>query len=96
MGQVLQMLRGGVTEPVIMAWLEKSGKRPAAVSSGDLVALHQAGASEQLMKWLLPAGAVRAAGGGERSPRRGRPPGAPKRPGKAGCGKRGERAARRS
>jgi hypothetical protein len=56
-GQVLQMLRGGVTEPVIMAWLEKSGKRPAAVSSGDLVALHQAGASEQLMKWLLqPAG----------------------------------------
>ncbi|HXO25804.1 MAG TPA: hypothetical protein VOA80_00520 [Thermoanaerobaculia bacterium] len=52
-GQVLQMLRGGVTEPVIMAWLEKSGKRPAAVSSGDLVALHQAGASEQLMKWLL-------------------------------------------
>jgi hypothetical protein len=56
-GQVLQMLRGGVTEPVIMTWLEKSGKRPAAVSSGDLVALHQAGASEQLMKWLLqPAG----------------------------------------
>jgi hypothetical protein len=52
-GQVLQMLRGGVTEPVIMAWLEKSGKRPAAVSSGDLVALHQAGASEQLMKWLV-------------------------------------------
>jgi len=51
--QVLQMLRGGVTEPVIMAWLEKSGKRPAAVSSGDLVALHQAGASEQLMKWLV-------------------------------------------
>jgi hypothetical protein len=52
-GEVLQMLRGGVTEPVIMAWLEKSGKRPAAMSSGDLVALHQAGASEQLMKWLV-------------------------------------------
>jgi hypothetical protein len=60
-GQVLQMLRGGVTEPVIMAWLEKSGKRPAVVSSGDLVALHQAGASEQLMKWLVQSAGAPAA-----------------------------------
>ncbi len=68
-GQVLQMLRGGVTEPVIMAWLEKSGKRPAAVSSGDLVALHQAGASEQLMKWLL-----QSAGGPSPEPATAAPP----------------------
>jgi hypothetical protein len=52
-GEVLQMLRGGVAEPVIKAWLDRSGRRPAAVSSGDLVALHQAGGSDQLLKWLL-------------------------------------------
>jgi len=76
-GEVLLMLRGGVTEPVIMAWLEKSGKRPAAVSSGDLVALHQAGASEQLMKWLLQsAGAPSAAPATAAPPAPAAPPGA--------------------
>jgi len=68
--QVLQMLRGGVGEPVILLWLEKSGKRPAAVDSADLVALHQAGASDALLKRLIelargsaPAGAGTAPGG---------------------------------
>lgn len=58
-GQVVQMLRGGVTEPVILVWLDKTGKRPAAVGSADLVALHQAGASDNLLKKL-----VELAGGG--------------------------------
>jgi hypothetical protein len=65
-GQVLQLLRDGVTEPVIVLWLQKSGQRPATVTSGDLVALHQAGASEDLMKLLLtpaaPAGGAAPAG----------------------------------
>ena len=52
-GQVLEMLRGGVGEPVVVAWLDKSGKRPATVSSSDLVALHKAGASDDLLKRLV-------------------------------------------
>jgi hypothetical protein len=85
-GQVLQMLRGGVTEPVIMAWLEKSGKRPAAVSSGDLVALHQAGASEQLMKWLLqPAGGPAPAPDAAAPPAASAPPAANAAPAAAGA-----------
>ena len=58
--QVVKMLRERVSEPVIVLWLEKSGNRPAAVSSDDLVALHKAGASDELMKRL-----VEAAAGGE-------------------------------
>jgi hypothetical protein len=88
-GQVLQMLRGGVTEPVIMAWLEKSGKRPAAVSSGDLVALHQAGASEQLMKWLLqPAGGPAPAPDAAAPPAASAPPAANAPPASAGVAPR--------
>ncbi|HLX06805.1 MAG TPA: hypothetical protein VKY89_02965 [Thermoanaerobaculia bacterium] len=61
--QVVQMLRGGVTEPVIVAWLDKTGNRPATVGSADLVALHQAGASDELLKKLvgLAGGAAPAA-----------------------------------
>jgi len=51
--KVLEMLRGGVAEPVIVTWLEKSGSRPAAVSSDDLIALHKAGASNDLQQRLL-------------------------------------------
>jgi hypothetical protein len=60
-GEVLRMLRGGVASPVVVAWLDKSGKRPAVVGSGDLVALHQAGASDELLKKLIQlAGGVGA------------------------------------
>jgi hypothetical protein len=51
--EVLRMLRGGVASPVVALWLDKSGKRPAAVGSGDLVALHEAGASDELLKRLI-------------------------------------------
>jgi hypothetical protein len=57
-GEVLQMLRGGIAEPVIVHWLEKSGKRPAAVSSGDIVLLHQARASDNLLQVLVDAAAA--------------------------------------
>jgi hypothetical protein len=61
--QVLQMLHGGVAEPVILRWLEKTGKRPAAVTSDDLVALHKVGASNDLQTRLieLSQGAAEAA-----------------------------------
>src|SRR5258708_16724177 len=36
-GQVLEMLRGGVTEPVIVAWLEKSGNRPPPLRPRALI-----------------------------------------------------------
>ena len=51
--QVLQMLQGGVSEPVITTWLDKSGARPAAVGSADLVALKKAGASDALRAELV-------------------------------------------
>ena len=51
--EVLRMLRGGIASPVVALWLDKSGKRPAAVGSGDLVALHEAGASDELLKRLI-------------------------------------------
>jgi hypothetical protein len=68
--QVLEMLRGGIAEPVIVLWLQKSGKRPAAVSSGDVVALHEAGASDELLKLLLTpaAGAAAAAAPAAQAP----------------------------
>jgi hypothetical protein len=47
------MFQGGLTEPVIVHWLEKSGKRPAKVTSDDLVALHKAGASDDFLKRLV-------------------------------------------
>jgi hypothetical protein len=51
--EVLGMFEGGVAEPVIVHWLEKSGKRPARVESGDLVALHKAGASDGFLKRIV-------------------------------------------
>jgi hypothetical protein len=73
-GQVLQMLQGGVTSPVILAWLQKSGKRPAAIESADLVALHKAGASDQLLAKLIDLAEPPASGGGETSPAAAAPP----------------------
>jgi hypothetical protein len=66
--EVLRMLRGGVAPPVVALWLDKSGKRPAAVGSGDLVALHQAGASDDLLKRLIQLAGGTVAGAATRSP----------------------------
>jgi hypothetical protein len=51
--EVVRMLDGGVAEPVIDSWLETSGRRPAHVDSGELVALQKAKASADLMKRLI-------------------------------------------
>jgi len=51
--EVVRMLDGGVTEPVIAAWLAGSGRRPAHVDGDELVALGKAKASEDLMKRLI-------------------------------------------
>jgi hypothetical protein len=51
--EVLGMFQGGIAESVIVHWLEKSGKRPEHVESGDLLALHKAGASDGFLKKLV-------------------------------------------
>src|SRR5258708_5011171 len=63
--QVVDMLRARIGEPGIVLWLDKTGSRPRAVGSADLIALHQAGASDGLLQRLveLAAPAVAAPGG---------------------------------
>jgi hypothetical protein len=51
--EVVRMLASQVPEPVIVRWLGKSGRRPAAVGSDDLIALRRAGASAELLDKLL-------------------------------------------
>lgn len=51
--EVVRMLAAEISEPVILRWIETSGRRPAAVSSDDLVALKRAGASDGLLGKLL-------------------------------------------
>lgn len=51
--EIVRMLAAEISEPVIVRWIETSGRRPAAVSSSDLVALKQAGASDDLLGKLL-------------------------------------------
>lgn len=51
--EVVHMLEGGVSEPVVAAWLASSGRRPAKVDSAELVALEKAKASDDLMKRLI-------------------------------------------
>lgn len=52
-GQVLRLLREGVSEGVIRSWLETSGERPAEVTPDDLIRLDRAGASDPLLEALL-------------------------------------------
>src|SRR5436305_3794171 len=51
--EVVHMLEGGVSEPVVASWLETSGRRPARVDAAELVALQKAKASDDLMKRLI-------------------------------------------
>jgi len=51
--EVVHMLEGGVSEPVVASWLESSGRRPARVDAAELVALRKAKASDDLMKRLI-------------------------------------------
>ena len=51
--EVVHMLEGGVSEPVVASWLASSGRRPAKVDAAELVALEKAKASDDLMKRLI-------------------------------------------
>jgi len=51
--EVVHMLEGGVSEPVVASWLESSGRRPVRVDAAELVALRKAKASDDLMKRLI-------------------------------------------
>lgn len=51
--EVLRMLHGKVSQPVILHWLATSGQRPATLGSREIVELQRAGASDPLMTRLL-------------------------------------------
>jgi hypothetical protein len=50
---VIEMLASDVDEAVILQWLESTDRRPADIGSQGLIALTEAGASEDLIKALL-------------------------------------------
>ena len=51
--QVVEMLKAGVSDNLIVQWLEATGRRPTDVGSRGLIALTEAGASVQLTNTLL-------------------------------------------
>lgn len=51
--QVIQILETGVSDELIVQWLEGTGRRPRDLGSQDLIALTEAGASEELISRLL-------------------------------------------
>jgi hypothetical protein len=60
--EVLHLLEAGVSEGLVQKWLETTGQIPRELGSDDVIALTRAGASEDLIAWLLEL----AAGAGER------------------------------
>ncbi len=56
------MLSAGVSETLILQWLESTGRQPADVGSQGLIALTEAGASELLTNTLLELVEVRREG----------------------------------
>lgn len=51
--EVVEMLNAGVSDSLIMQWLDSTDRRPTDVGSQGLIALTEAGASEQLTTTLL-------------------------------------------
>lgn len=51
--QVVEMLNAGVSDTMILQWLESTGRRPVDIGSQGLIALSEAEASEELMTTLL-------------------------------------------
>ena len=51
--QVIQMLNAGVSDNLILQWLDSTDRRPVDIGSQDLIALTEAEASEQLVTTLL-------------------------------------------
>lgn len=63
--EVVRMLQAKVSEPVIVHWLDTSGRRPAAIGSREIVELKRAGASDPLTTRLLDLSAAKGAPGEE-------------------------------
>lgn len=51
--EVRTMLEAGMSEPIILKWLDGSDHRPRRPSAADLIGLKQAGASDELLARLL-------------------------------------------
>ena len=51
--EVVEMLNAGVSDSLILQWLDSTDRRPTDVGSQGLIALTEAGASEQLTTTLL-------------------------------------------
>jgi hypothetical protein len=60
--EVVSMLRAKVSEPVVVHWLDTSGRRPATIGSREIVELKRAGASDPLTTKLLDLAARKAPG----------------------------------
>ncbi|MEM9554208.1 MAG: hypothetical protein AAGC60_08105 [Acidobacteriota bacterium] len=65
---IIDMLEAKLSEDLIREWLTAYGKKPGVPTAADLVALRDAGASDQLMSYVLESG------------RRPEPPAAPSAP----------------
>jgi len=53
--EVVRMLEAGVSEDVILRWLDRDGRHPGELGSDDIIALTRAEASPQLMDRLMTA-----------------------------------------
>ncbi len=51
--EVVEMLNAGVSDSLILQWLESTDRQPVDIGSQGLIALTEAGASDQLMTALL-------------------------------------------
>lgn len=51
--QVVAMLEAGVSEELVLQWLESTGRRPQDIGAQGVIALTEGGASEQLIMALL-------------------------------------------
>lgn len=51
----MRLLEAGLGEPLVLRWLQESGRRPLPPTVNDLVALKRAGASDPLVGALLDA-----------------------------------------
>ncbi len=60
--EVGSMLEAGMSEPIIVQWLDGAAERPPRPSAAELIALKDAGASDELLAKILELAAVGAHG----------------------------------
>ncbi len=51
--EVRKMLEAGMSEPIVLKWLDGSDEKPPRPSAGELISLKKAGASDELLDRLL-------------------------------------------